>query len=304
MKNPEQYLGKRKRDKYFEGWYYKITNRSGAFAVIPGITKNSDNPHAFIQFNFDGRKSIYRRFSVDKFSQINENGDIAVDKNRFGMRGIYIQDEALSADLHFKDRIRWPAGILYPNSMGPFAYLPFMECRHHVLLLHGNAEGKINGNTVENLPVYIEKDSGSSFPSSYIWMQSNASRVHDFSITASIAKIPYLGFTFTGFIIAVYINGAIFRFTTYSGAVIDTISIEKNHLTIKLHNGVYKMRIVAEIQKGAYLKAPTEGRMDNRIEEALSAHIEMSLFEGRELLFRTSSEAGGLELYNHKELLM
>ena len=78
--------------------------------------------------------------------------------------------------------------------MGPFKYFP-MECRHGIISMRHTLEGrlKLNGKEIDftNGLGYIEKDSGRSFPSSYVWVQAN-----DFdepcSIMASVADIPFL----------------------------------------------------------------------------------------------------------------
>ena len=36
-----------------------------------------------------------------------------------------------------------------PNIMGPFSYIPFMECNHAILSMQNNANGSININDYE-----------------------------------------------------------------------------------------------------------------------------------------------------------
>lgn len=61
--------------------------------------------------------------------------------------------------------------------MGPFSYIPFMECNHAILSMKSKTNGqiKINNNKINfhNDIAYIEKDWGTSFPKSHIWCQAN-----------------------------------------------------------------------------------------------------------------------------------
>jgi hypothetical protein len=63
---------------------------------------------------------------------------------------------------------------------------------------------------------YIEKDWGQSFPEAYVWMQSNHFSSQGISIKASVASIPWIGKSFTGFITGVWVHNRLYRFTTYN----------------------------------------------------------------------------------------
>ena len=61
--------------------------------------------------------------------------------------------------------------------MGPFKYLPKMECKHNIFSMNNQVNGKIIINGQEYLfnndLGYIEGDYGTSFPNNYIWIQAN-----------------------------------------------------------------------------------------------------------------------------------
>ena len=102
--------------------------------------------------------------------------------------------------------------------MGWYAFIPFMECYHGVVSANHYTEGyanykgqKINFNGGKG---YIEKDRGISFPESWIWLQANTFADRDVSFFFSVAKIPWLGSSFPGFLCFVYINGNYYRFMT------------------------------------------------------------------------------------------
>lgn len=79
--------------------------------------------------------------------------------------------------------------------MGPFSYVPFMECNHVILSMKNNANGHININdnmlNFDNGIGYIEKDWGCSFPKKYIWCQGNNFQNPTTSFMLSIADIPF-----------------------------------------------------------------------------------------------------------------
>ena len=71
---------------------------------------------------------------------------------------------------------------------------------------------------------YIEKDWGTSFPEAWIWIQSNNFTNSETSFSFSLAKIPWLGRFFMGFISFLYLNGRFFLFSTYNNSVITEIT--------------------------------------------------------------------------------
>ncbi|MCK7487611.1 MAG: tocopherol cyclase family protein [Bacillus subtilis] len=48
---------------------------------------------------------------------------------------------------------------------------------------------------------YLEKDWGTSFPQGYVWLQTNHFTSPGTSLMASVARIPFLGFAFQGFLV-------------------------------------------------------------------------------------------------------
>ena len=91
-----------------------------------------------------------------------------------------------------------------PNIMGPFTYIPNMECNHGVVSMSHTINGSIqlNDETWEfkNDKGYIEKDWGTSFPKRYIWIQGNHFKNTNTSFMLSLAHIPFIGFSFEGLI--------------------------------------------------------------------------------------------------------
>ena len=57
---PEIFQGYKKREGYFEGWYFKLVDKEvkNLFAIIPGVSISNikDDSHAFIQV-MDGKNA-------------------------------------------------------------------------------------------------------------------------------------------------------------------------------------------------------------------------------------------------------
>ncbi|RUS35595.1 hypothetical protein BC938DRAFT_473120, partial [Jimgerdemannia flammicorona] len=97
---------------------------------------------------------------------------------------------SVTGSLVFTETNPLPRTAYAPSVMGPFTYLPFLECNHGVVsMYHGvrgevefwDPEGEGGKELVEKFEVgegvgegYIEKDWGMYFPQSWIWIQSNS----------------------------------------------------------------------------------------------------------------------------------
>src|SRR5512133_1011175 len=204
--NPEMYQGWGNTRKYFEGWYFKVVNASGtkAFAFIPGISMDaSGNSHAFIQV-LDGsqKKSEYHSFSSSLFKPSEKKFELSLGENYFSPCTMVLNLPSVKGTLAFSDIVPWPTHWYSPGIMGPYAFAPFMECCHGIVSMDHYISGSLS---FENEVIdftggrgYIEKDWGHSFPSAYIWMQSNRFETGGISFKASVARIPWLTGSFTG----------------------------------------------------------------------------------------------------------
>jgi len=216
---------------------------------------------------------------------------------------------AIEGHVSFIDPQPWPVRPLSPGIMGPFSFVPFMECNHGVVSLDHELRGElvING---ERVPFdggrgYIEKDWGRSFPSSYVWMQSNHFGRDGVSLTASVANIPWLWSRFTGSIIGLLVDGRLYRFATYTGARVAKLEVsdETVHLVVRDLDKV--LEIEARRSHGAPLMAPYEHQMLERVSETMTSRIEVRLAKrrpgrGREI-FAGVTENAALEVQGQLE---
>jgi hypothetical protein len=176
--------------------------------------------------------------------------------------------------------------------MGPFKYIPFLECVHSVYSIKHSINGYINLNgekfDFNDSLCYIEGDRGRSFPNRYIWSQALFDRG---SIMLSIANIPFGLFHFTGIIGFVNYNGKTIRIATYNNA--KPIKIRKNEIIVK--RGKYKL-ILKVIDNNAYaLKAPKSGNMDRIIKESAKCTIRYIFMKNNDIIFDESINDASLE---------
>lgn len=301
---PECFHGHNQKNNFFEGWYYKIVDKSGkyVFAVIPGIFI-SDDPkkhHCFIQF-IDGisGESFYFKFDPKDFKIPEEQFDLSILNNKFSLENLNLELESdnikVQSKIKIKETIPWPVTKKSPGVMGWYAYIPIMECYHGILSLESDLQGYITVNDTEisldGAKCYIEKDWGRNFPISYVWLQSNHFNSEEtICVTGSVARIPWLGTSFKGFIFGLYYKNQLHRFTTYNSTKLDLLNISDSIIEIKLRSKTHTLEISAERRNpGKKLFAPFEGDMVERVVENLDGIIHLTfadlngnvIFEGK-----------------------
>ena len=312
--NPEQYQGWGKRSKYFEGWYYKVVEpeKKHAFAIIPGIAMDAaGNSHAFIQV-LDGslHTSSYHSFKSESFIPVSGKLDITIGDNHFTLNKLKVDLPGLKGTLTFTDTVPWPKTFYSPGIMGPYSFVPFMECYHGIVSMDHRLEGFLE---TESGKIdftggrgYIEKDWGRSFPSAYVWMQSNHFSHPGISFKASVAKIPWIGSSFTGFIAGLWLGDRLIRFTTYNGTRLVRLSISLEQVNLILKNRRNVLEVTALREKTAQLASPLRGFMEGRIEESMAGKIRIVLRDKKtgKVLFEDTSHRAGLEVAGKiKEIL-
>lgn len=248
---------------YFKGWYFKCSAENKTIAFIPAYHYS------------DGKKSASLQIITD------DNAfNIPFDTLEYSEKPLYVKigDCVFSHEgiiLDFKDDILTLEGricfeqltpIRY-DIMGPFKFIPFMQCRHSVHSMSHKICGEFSVNNqsfkFENGMGYIEGDRGRSFPKKYIWTQCC---FKNNSLMLSVADIPFLGFHFTGIIGVVLLNGKEYRIATYLGAKIKQIG--ENSVTVKQGGFEFTAKLLKK--QAQPLAAPTNGNMSRTIHESAS----------------------------------
>ena len=304
--HPTHFQGWGKQKKYFEGWYFKVLNKdaSKAFAFIPGIAMNEKGErHAFIQV-LDGKQktSQYHPFPADQFIPAAGSFSIRIGENLFENDRISFELDGCKVNLSFENQVPWPSTFLSPGIMGPFSYVPFMECYHGIVSMNHEVNGIIeyNGELIDmnGGKGYIEKDWGRSFPSAYIWMQSNHFSKQEVSFKCSVAKIPWLKNSFVGFIAGLWVDNRLVQFTTYNGTKLLKSRYQDHLVELVLENKKYLLEVRAKKDASTPLAAPILGLMEGRIEESMTSEIEVRLIEKKmgKIIFEDKGLHAALEV--------
>lgn len=296
---PGAYHHSLRQEMHFEGWYVKLVSPDlrQRWAVIPGIFHHPDpdRSHAFIQVLNGVKNTVdYHRFPTHAFQASREVFDVRVGGSRFWQEGCVLdldgEAHRLQGELVFQETRPWPVHLTSPGVMGPYAFVPFMQTYHGVLSLNHTLQGviSIDGERVDfnGGKGYMEKDWGTTFPRAYIWMQSNHFRREKVCLTASAATIPWLGSWFRGFLVGLWLEGRLYRFTTYLGSEIRSLRLTDEDVLWTLRGTkrtardgfpAYELEIRARRGEGGLLSSPELDGMTPRILESLTAEMEVTL---------------------------
>ena len=214
-------------------------------------------------------------------------------------KSVNINNNVISINIH-EDGILLEGSItlgeLHPLSkkvMGPFSILP-MECKHEIYSMYHRVNGELTLNKNKKIPFsnslgYIEGDSGSSFPTKYIWYNSVN---EECTVTLAIATIPLLGFiNFTGLLCFIKGKDYEYRFCTYNGGKI--ISKKEDKIIIKKGKFLFELDISS--LGGHNLKAPTKGNMIRYIKENINVPTKFILKYKDNVLIEQEDELSSLE---------
>jgi tocopherol cyclase len=285
--NPPMYQGWGNTRRYFEGWYIKVVNASEtkACVFIPGIAMaESGESHAFIQL-LDGKekRSEYYSFDAGTFLPSAKGFEVSIGNNYFSTQGLRLDLPNVTGSLEFSGVVPWPQRWYSPGIMGPYTFVPFMECNHGIVSMDHILSGSltINCEVVDFTGGrgYIEKDWGHSFPSAYIWMQSNHFSKPGISFKASVARIPWVTGKFTGFIAGLWLSDRLYRFTEYNRTRFSSLSVTGSMVEMEFINRNSIISISAPVDKPTALAAPVNGLMGGRIEESMTSVITLTLTE-------------------------
>ncbi len=278
-----------RKKSFFEGWYFKHQKGDDTISFIPGINIDSKgNRSAFIQV-ITNRNSYNINYSFSKFIVYKDKLRIKIGDSIFSSKGIeiHIKDEGLTIDGKIEYDLLTP--VKY-DIMGPFSFIPFMECSHSIISLYHKLRGNliINGEDVSfNDGVgYIETDRGNSFPKTYLWTQCNDFKNEKISIMAAIADIPFMGINFKGCICVVYYKGREYRLSTYNGVKI----LKYNCKSLMLKRGKYELQIKVTDGNPQKLLAPSSGNMCRTIHENAACSANYKFYIEDNLVFDIESD--------------
>lgn len=274
----------------FCGWYYKCQTNEHAAALIPAVHTGGDGRSCSLQLICDGENwniSLPGR----QLRMSRSRPWALLDGSSFQGDGIRLSlhTDALSAEGAL--RFGPPSPIRY-DIMGPFRYVPFMECRHSVYSMQHRVDGRlsINGRDYcfDGGTGYIEGDRGRSFPRHYLWTQCCFEAG---SLMLAAAEIPLGPIRFTGIIGVIQAQGEEYRLATYLGARAEEIGGGR----IQVRQGDMVLTAALLEQSACRLQAPETGAMTRTIRENVSCRARYCLKKGGRTLLELDTPSASFE---------
>lgn len=286
-----QFHGKRRRTSFFEGWYLKYQGKKDTIAFIPAFHEDKYGKRFATLQVITGDGAWFLWYPAEEFQADTRKFRVRVGDSVFSEHGALLdiakKSLRIQGELHHSP---WAAPKW--DIMGPFRYVPFMQCNHGVLSMTHRVTGKIRLNGcdlfLDDGCGYVEKDWGRSFPGGYFWTQCNWFQERDISVMLSVADIPVGPVSFTGCIAFVYCRGEVYRMATYLGARV--ISLNPKEVIISQGRMVLRVELLEE---GGYgLKAPVSGAMSRVIREHPQCRVRYGFWaNGRNILQEESDRA-------------
>lgn len=247
----------------FRGWYLKCQSDFQTLAVIPASLRSGKTLSSSVQLITEGGAWQFG-FPYEAYQEAKKGFGVRVGGNTFDASGIRLHLKNSSCAAVGEVRFGPLTPIRY-DIMGPFQYVPFLECRHSVVSMGHAVTGEINVNgelfRFDNASGYIEGDRGCSFPKEYLWTQCH---FEGGCLMLSVADIPMLGLGFTGIIGVLLWNGQEYRLATYLGA--RAVKIGDQEVTIQQGDKRFTARLIEK--KSHPLHAPVNGKMARTIHES------------------------------------
>lgn len=286
--------GARKTSRYFEGWYIKHQNKGRTIAFIPAFHVNeTGKKSASLQVVTD-TEAYYFEYPASEFEAFEQSFFVRLGKSSFSRAGCHIDIHEPELTIQ-GDILYGPFQEIRGDIMGPFAYLPYMQCSHGIVSMGHTLSGGlfVNGTIVDfsGGAGYIETDRGRSFPKEYLWTQCNIFGGEDVSIMASCADIPIGKKAFRGCICSVRHHGTEYRLATYRGVNIDLYAPK----SLILSQGSHQLRISLLEEHPLTLRCPVSGAMDGRIRESAACKVRYEFLEHGTALFDLTSDRASFE---------
>lgn len=313
---PALYQGGSRSKRYFEGWYFKLVDAAGAhpMVVIPGVSFSADGAtsHAFVQLMESGGGTHYFAYPASAFSFDRREFGVRIAGNVFSSAGISLdladENGTVKGEVGFGPQTPWPVKALSPGIMGWYRFVPAMETYHGVLSMDHALSGSValDGRELDfgGGRGYTEKDWGRSFPSSWVWAQSNGFERTGVSVTVSVAQIPWMTGAFIGHIAGMLVDGDLHRFATYTGAKLESIVTRPGGADIVIRDRHEELELHLDGATPSALKAPTLGSMEGRANESLDGTIHATLRAVRggraQVLFEGIGRNAGVEVMNDR----
>lgn len=281
---------------YFKGWYFKCCTKEGTIAFIPSFQRRDRKKNASLQIITN--HEVFN-LSFESLEYCEKPLSVKIGNCIFGEREVILNIQKKELTLTGELRFDSVTSLCY-DIMGPFALVPFMQCKHRVYSITHKIEGclTLNGREYDFTDGgvgYTEGDWGFSFPKRYIWTQCGSEGK---SLMLSVADIPIFKFHFTGIIGFLFLDKREYRIATYLGAKVKRIG--RNSVTVR--QGKYELTASLLEKNSLPLLAPVNGSMCRTIYENASCKAYYRFSYKNRVLCEFVGEQAGFEFeFFHKE---
>lgn len=273
---------------FFDGWYLKCQSENQTLAIIPAVHRSGKKRTCSIQIITDDNAWTIP-FPAGAYHRTGSN--MVIGRNRFGKRGIRLAIHTPELSINGK-LIFGPLSPLKYDIMGPFLFVPFLECCHSVYSMIHAVSGTVRINERQyifrNAWGYWEGDRGRSFPGEYVWTQCC---FWGGSLMLSVADIPIAGYHFTGVICIVLWQGKEYRMATYLGAR----AVHIGNGMVRIVQGNLKLEARLLKRNESPLQAPAMGNMVRVIHESAACRASYRFTKEKNTLFLFETDRASFE---------
>lgn len=303
--NRNGYQGRDKTKNYFEGWYFKFvtSDKKRIISFIPSISI-TDKTLGYLQVLDSAYPSSDTIIFEKKRIDFPMDAFIKLGDNWFDEHEVHLNMETACHKyvgiLKLTTQFTFQPSTYAPTIMGPFSYLKNMQCNHGLVSLKSMVDGfmMVDGKrlSMKDGTCYIEKDYGSSFPDSYLWLESHHASQSDATIFLSRAHIPFPIFSFTGLISVLRIGKEQYTFATWNGAK-SSFQCKNGAYQVIVTKRDYKLQINWKQKQVYLLNSPKNGEMSDHIKESLLDTFDVILKKKEQILFHDTFSCGSSEIF-------
>lgn len=273
---------------FFEGWYFWHQWADHTMAFIPAHHRDGNGKLTASLQVITETGSGCLNIPIETFRVERSPLRVWAGESVFSPEGCCLNctlgGERLSGVLRYG-----PAASPKYDIMGPFRFVPGLQCRHGVWSLDHTVEGTLTlgGRRMQvRGRGYVEGDRGLSFPKRYLWTHCV---FPGGSLMLSVADVPLGPGMFIGCVGFVWLNGRELRLATYRGLRV----LSAGGAGAVVRQGPWQLEAALLEGRPQPLRAPELGRMGRTIHESAACRVQFRLTkDGAPVLDFVSDRAG------------
>ncbi|MEM8779725.1 MAG: tocopherol cyclase family protein [Cyanobacteria bacterium P01_G01_bin.49] len=315
--------------RFFEGWYYRITlpecgQTFGFMYSIDDPIGGKLHSGGAAQILGANDEYLYRIFpdvktfqaETNKLALSHRNLSKLPEKNqqiREGYQATATLNQGYICDRVTQKYCQWHYTIEPIDGWGNrnqppkatagwLSFLPIFDPGWQVLMAHGWATGWVNWNEKKyefnQVPAYIEKNWGRSFPKKWFWINCNSFINEPYlSLTAAGGIREIFGFHDSVGLIGLHYRGKFYEFTRDNSQLSWQIQ-PWGKWEMQARNNDFVIKIVGTTdQPGNYVRVPTDDGLQFHCRDTMQGQITLELRQhSGNLLLNATSHLGGLEV--------